>query len=129
MVKFSIYLNRHAFLMILFSGKNYSKTYKFYINLKNKNIKQYWRNTVLSGQYSCLEYSCNVFKTLQILSYLFENRIFRYKAWRSRFSQQWVNPSPAEPGYTLPLQTVYMQISWLLKKPTDLDLHCLPLSM
>ena len=32
-----------------------------------------------------------------------------------------LNPSPAEPGYVLPLQTV--------KKPTDLDLHCLPLSM
>ena len=28
------------------------------------------------------------------------------------------NPCPAEPGYTLPI-----------KKPTDLDLHCLPLSM
>ena len=27
------------------------------------------------------------------------------------------------------LQTVQIQISWLLKKPTDLDLHCLPLSM
>ena len=40
-----------------------------------------------------------------------------------------INRCPAEPGYTLPLQTVYIQISWLLKKPTDLDLHCLPLSM
>ena len=30
-----------------------------------------------------------------------------------------VNPSPPEPGYVLPLQTV--------KKPTDLDLHCLSL--
>ena len=40
-----------------------------------------------------------------------------------------VNPGPAEPGYVLPLQTVQIQISWLLKKPTDLDLHCLPLSM
>ena len=39
------------------------------------------------------------------------------------------NPCPAEPGYTLPLQTVKIQISWLLKKPTDLDLHCLPLSI
>ena len=37
--------------------------------------------------------------------------------------------NPAEPGYTLLLQTVQIQISWLLKKPTDLDLHCLPLSM
>ena len=35
-----------------------------------------------------------------------------------------VNPSPAEPRYVLPLQTVYIQISWLLQKPTDLDLHC-----
>ena len=40
-----------------------------------------------------------------------------------------VNPYPAKPGYTLPLQTVQIQISWLLKKPSDLDLHCLPLSM
>ena len=32
-----------------------------------------------------------------------------------------LNPCPAEPRYTLPLQTV--------KKPTDLDLHCLPFSM
>ena len=39
------------------------------------------------------------------------------------------NPSPAEPRYTLPLQTVWIQISWLLKKPTDLDLHCLILNM
>ena len=40
-----------------------------------------------------------------------------------------LKPSPAEPGYVLPLQTVQIQISWLLKKPTDLDLHCLPLSI
>ena len=33
-----------------------------------------------------------------------------------------VNSCHAEHGYTLPLQTVK-------KKPTDLDLHCLPLSM
>ena len=38
-----------------------------------------------------------------------------------------LNPSPAEPRYVLPLQTVQIQISWLL--PTDLDLHCLTLSM
>ena len=35
----------------------------------------------------------------------------------NRFS---VNPSPAEPGYTLLLQTVQIQISWLLN-PKDLD--------
>ena len=40
-----------------------------------------------------------------------------------------INPCPAEPGYILSLQTVKIQISWLLQKPTDLDLHCLPLSM
>ena len=34
-----------------------------------------------------------------------------------------LNPSPAEPGCALPLQTVSIQISWLLKT-TDLDLHC-----
>ena len=39
------------------------------------------------------------------------------------------NSGPAEPGYALPLQTVYIQISWLLQKPTDLDVHCLSFSM
>ena len=38
-----------------------------------------------------------------------------------------INPGPAEPLYALPQQTVKIQISWLLKKPTDLDLHCLSL--
>ena len=40
-----------------------------------------------------------------------------------------INPCPAEPGYTLPLQTVQIQISWLLRKPNDRDLHCLSLSV
>ena len=40
-----------------------------------------------------------------------------------------LNPGPADPGYALPLQTVQIQVSWLLKKPTDLTLHCLSLSM
>ena len=35
-----------------------------------------------------------------------------------------INPYPAEPGYTPPLQTVYIP-----KKPTDQDLHCLSLRM
>ena len=35
-----------------------------------------------------------------------------------------INTCPAEPKNVLLLQTVYIQISWLLKKPTDLDLHC-----
>ena len=39
------------------------------------------------------------------------------------------NPGLAEPGYAMPLQTVKLQISGLLKKTTDLDLHCLPFSM
>ena len=38
-----------------------------------------------------------------------------------------LNPTPAEPGYALSSQTVYIQVSWLLKKPTDL--HCLPFSI
>ena len=38
-----------------------------------------------------------------------------------------LNPRPAE--YILLLQTVQIQISWLLKKPTDLDLHCLSSSV
>ena len=41
----------------------------------------------------------------------------------------YLNPCPAEPRYVLPMQTVQIQISWLLKKPNDLDLHCLPLSI
>ena len=40
-----------------------------------------------------------------------------------------INPGPAEPRYALSLQTMKIQISWLLQKPTDLDLHCLPFSM
>ena len=38
------------------------------------------------------------------------------------------NPCPAELGYVLSLQTVQIQISWLLKKPADLDLHCLSIN-
>ena len=34
-----------------------------------------------------------------------------------------INPCPAELRYALPLQPVYIQISWLLKKSTDLDLQ------
>ena len=40
-----------------------------------------------------------------------------------------LNPGLAEAGYALPLQTVLIQISWLLKKPRDLDLYCLSFSM
>ena len=42
---------------------------------------------------------------------------------------QIISPCVTEPGYTLTLHTVKIQISWVLKKPTDLDLHCLPFSM
>ena len=48
--------------------------------------------------------------------------------WTS-FRLKYINPCPAYPGYTLPLQTVWILISWLLKKPTDLDLHCLSFSI
>ena len=37
-------------------------------------------------------------------------------------------PGAAQPRYALLLQTVQIKINWLLKKPTDLDLHCLALS-
>ena len=39
---------------------------------------------------------------------------------------------PTEPGYTLPLKTVYTNVDpdqMASKKPTDLNLHCLPFSM
>ena len=45
------------------------------------------------------------------------------------YSDHKINPGPAEPWYTLFLQTVQIQISWLLKKPFDLDLHCLSFSL
>ena len=38
------------------------------------------------------------------------------------------NPRSAEPGYVLPLQTVEPD-QFTSEKPTDLDLHCLLLSM
>ena len=37
----------------------------------------------------------------------------------------YLNPGPSEPQYALHLQTVQIQIGWLLKKPADLELHCL----
>ena len=40
-----------------------------------------------------------------------------------------INPAPAGLGYALPLQIVYTKISWLLQKPTNLELHYLPFSM
>ena len=40
-----------------------------------------------------------------------------------------VNPGSAEQGYVPSLRKVYFQISWLLKKPSGLDLYCLSLSM
>ena len=51
-----------------------------------------------------------------------------YKKWQKNYQlNRPLNPCPAEPRYTLPLQTVEIQISRLLKKPTDLDLQCLSL--
>ena len=59
-----------------------------------------------------------------------QHELFYYSGSVSTASKNSVvNPCPAEPRYVLPLQTVQIQISWLLKKPTDLDLHCLPFSM
>ena len=44
--------------------------------------------------------------------HLYLHCLQRYQFWSVGMKK--VNPSPAEPGYALPLQT--------LKKPTDLDL-------
>ena len=41
----------------------------------------------------------------------------------------YIKPCPADLGYALPLQIVQIQISWLLKKPTDLDLNYLQFSI
>ena len=46
-----------------------------------------------------------------------------------RKEPKYINPCPAEPGCTMLSQAVQIQISWLLQKPTDLDLHCLLFSM
>ena len=62
----------------------------------------------------------------QIFSWSFD---CNWYCWLPKAIAVAINPCPAEPGYVLPLQTVKIQISWLLQKPTDLDLHCLPLSM
>ena len=62
----------------------------------------------------------------------FENNISVYHLLRCLPSMQSVKPCPTEPrynDYNLSLQTVQIQINWLLKKPTDLDLHCLSFSM
>ena len=60
-------------------------------------------------------------------------KISTYFGWKMHLSGAMIanpiNPGPAVPRYALLLQTVWIQISWLLKKPTDLDLHCLSLSM
>ena len=42
-----------------------------------------------------------------------------------------INPCPAEPGYTLPSFANCVDADRLkpTKKPTDLDLQCLPLSL
>ena len=45
------------------------------------------------------------------------------------FTVCWCVLTLQKPDMFLPLQTMQIQISWPLKKPTDLDLHCLPLSM
>ena len=41
----------------------------------------------------------------------------------------YLNPCPAEPGYTLPFANSVDPDQLASKKPTDLDLHCLSLSI
>ena len=43
--------------------------------------------------------------------------------------KQCLKHGPNEPWCAFPLQTVNIHISWLLKKPTDLGLHCLSFSV
>ena len=62
-----------------------------------------------------------------LAQYILKPFLFSHKIRAWHFSI--FNPGPAEPEYALPLQTVLIQISRLLKKLTDLDLHCLSLSM
>ena len=57
--------------------------------------------------------------------YVIQSRYIR-ECIRIQFDFKYINPSPAEPGYILPFQTVQIQIS---RKPTDLNLHYFPLSM
>ena len=42
--------------------------------------------------------------------------------------EKFLNACPAEPGYTLPLQCRETDLC-SVKKPTDMNLHCLSLSM
>ena len=81
-----------------------------------------WRNKIINYDINLntfLIYSYDVCKTCAALLFDSVQVIINYAS----------NPCPAEPRYVLPLQRVQIQISWLLKKPTDLDMHCLPFSM
>ena len=46
--------------------------------------------------------------------------------WNYVFAPIGLNPCPAEPGYALSFAN---SVDPDLKKPTDLDLHCLPFSI
>ena len=54
-----------------------------------------------------------------------KSRVYPGAAGQGLNTVLFVNPDPVETQYALPFQTVQIQISWLLKKPNDLDLHCL----
>ena len=66
-----------------------------------------WRQWRLSWSYASVQSYQSLLETLWIVKKLR------------------LNPGPAEPRYVLSLETVQIKISWLLKKPTDLNLHCL----
>ena len=77
----------------------------------------------------CLSGPISVF----IVCFIVSGQIFFLISAQEQCCGSWfkelANPGPAESRYAFLLQTVQTQISWLLKKPTDLDLHCLSLSI
>ena len=85
--------------------------------------------TVLTGRNcACTVNTFTKLKTSEVPSFLGQASLFR--PFRPcQWPSYKFNHHPAEPSYSLPLQSMEIQISWLLQKPTDLDLHCLPFSM
>ena len=57
------------------------------------------------------------------------NRLSVHSELGLHFAIRMFNPGPAELEFALSLLTVYIQIIWLLQKPTDLDLHFSSFSM
>ena len=80
---------------------------------------------IFPAKHNSHEISNQVITTFNLLEQLKEF-LFNMLAFVGHFVLTLVLLNPDR--VTLLLQTVQIQISWLLKKPTDLDLHCLPFS-